>query len=63
MAKPTTKQAERHSWSIDRLRGTPAQLLGLVHDQPDEQAAIKKAIEAFRVPENQRTRLIARRLD
>jgi hypothetical protein len=52
-----------HSWSIYRLRGTPAQLVGLVHGQPDEQAAIAKAIEEFKIPANQRDRLIARRLD
>jgi hypothetical protein len=62
MAKPTTKRDNR-SWSVYRLRGTPAQLVGIVHIQPDEQAAIKLAIEEFKIPENQRSRLIARRLD
>jgi hypothetical protein len=59
MDKPTSKQ-HNSSWRIYRLRGTPAQLIGLVHDQPDEQAAIKVAFEQFKTPENQ---LIARRLD
>jgi hypothetical protein len=62
MAKRPTEQ-QSHSWSIYRLRGTPAQLLGIVHGQPDERAAIQKAIEEFKIPENHRNRLIARRLD
>ena len=62
MAKRQTKQPN-HSWSVYRLRGTPAQLIGIVYDQPDEQAAIKRAIEEFKVPPNQRNRLIAQRRD
>jgi hypothetical protein len=62
MAKRPTKQSN-HSWSVYRLRGTPAQLIGIVYDQPDEQAAIQRAIEEFKVPANQRDRLIARRRD
>ena len=49
--------------SIYRLRGTLAQLIGIVYDQPDEQGAIKKAIEEYEVPANQHERLIARRRD
>jgi hypothetical protein len=44
-----------HTWSVYRLRGTPAQLIGVVYDQPDEQTAIKRAIEQFEVPENSAT--------
>jgi hypothetical protein len=62
MAKRPTKQ-RNHSWSVYRLRGTPAQLIGIVYDAPDEQSAIKKAIEEYGVPENQRGRLIAQRRD
>jgi hypothetical protein len=41
------------------LKGTPAQFIGLVFDQPDDQAAIKRAIEEFKMPANQRDRLMA----
>jgi hypothetical protein len=41
------------------LRGTPAQFVGIVYDQPDEQAAIRQAIGEFKVPANQRDRLMA----
>jgi hypothetical protein len=44
-------------------RHAGAQLVGIVYDQPDEQAAIKRAIEEFKVPANQRDRLIARQRD
>jgi hypothetical protein len=62
MAKRPTEQ-RTYTWLVYRLRGTPAQLVGIVYDQPDEQAAIKQAIEEFKVPANQRDRLIARRRD
>jgi hypothetical protein len=62
MAKRPTKRPS-HSWSVYRLRGTPAQLVGIVHNQPDEQAAIRAAIEEFKVPPNLRGRLIAQRRD
>jgi hypothetical protein len=43
--------------------GTPAQFIGIVCDQPDEQSAIKQTIEEFKVPANQRDRLIAQPRD
>jgi hypothetical protein len=61
MAKRTTEQPD-HLWAVYHIRGTPAQLVGIV-DAPDEQSAIAKAIEGYKVPENQRNRLIARRRD
>jgi hypothetical protein len=58
MAKRTSKQ-HKHSLAVYHIRGTPARFVG-IFDAPDEQTAIKKAIEEFQVPENQRGRLIAR---
>ena len=54
---------ELHSWAVYHIRGTPAQLIGIIDDAPDEQSAIAKAIDEYDVPENQRNRLIARRRD
>jgi hypothetical protein len=56
MAKQPTKQST-HSWAVYHLKGTPAKLVGIVDDQPDEAAAIKD----YDVPSNERGRLIAQR--
>jgi len=49
------------SWAIYHLKHTPAQLVGIVYDAPDAETAIKRAIEEFNVPENERGRLLAQR--
>jgi hypothetical protein len=41
MAKRPNKKPN-HSWSIYRLRGTPAQFIGIVYDRPDQEAASSK---------------------
>jgi hypothetical protein len=57
----TPKPKANPSWRIFRLRGTPAEYIGTV-DTPDEEAAIKKAIEEYAITDPQKqARLIAQR--
>jgi hypothetical protein len=58
---PTTDRASSPLLAVYHLKGTPAKLVGIVFDQPDEKSAVKQAIEKFRIPANQRGRLIAQR--
>jgi hypothetical protein len=48
-------------WEIVRLQATLAQLVGHVF-AADEQAALKSAIEQFRIQEADRPQLLARRI-
>jgi hypothetical protein len=61
MSKRPTKQQRNHSSAIYHVRGAPAQMVAIVYDQPDEQAAIQQAIKEFNAPALQRSRLIAQR--
>jgi hypothetical protein len=50
MAKREPKRSghKEYSWSIYRLRDTPAAFIGIV-DAPDKASAIKKAIEEYNI--------------
>jgi hypothetical protein len=64
MAKRASKAGKQqgHGWAIYHLRGTPAPFIGIV-EAPDEQSAIAKAIQEFKIAGEQQKRLLARRRD
>jgi hypothetical protein len=45
MAKRPTKPQHTHSWAVYHIKGTPAKLVGIIDDAPDEQTAIERAID------------------
>jgi hypothetical protein len=49
-----------HRWDIYHIKGTPAVLLGHV-EAPDEESAIKRAIEEFKISPALQKRLLAQR--
>jgi hypothetical protein len=60
MFKPRVTKKE-YNWSTHHIR-SKGDFIGTVK-APDAETAIKKAIEEFNVPENQRNRLMAQRRD
>lgn len=61
MAKRPTSP-ELSTWYVYVI-GAKLKFVGIVHKQPDEQAAIKAAIEEYNVPPNQRGKLMAQQRD
>ncbi len=61
MAK-RSKPPATYTWAVYHI-AAKQKFVGRVHNQPDEAAAIKAAIEEFKVPPNERERLLAKRRD
>ena len=57
---PPASTAKPSSWSIYHIKGTPAAFLGRV-EAPDEESAIRKAIEEFEINPALQKRLLAQR--
>ena len=57
---PSAPSGRQYTWKIYHIKGTPAVLLGHV-EAPDEETAIKKAIEQFEIGPELRNRLLAQR--
>ena len=59
MAKRPAKRRQADSWAVYHLKGTPAKLVGIIDDATDEETAVARAIEEYKVPPNERGHLIA----
>ena len=60
MASRHSTIREHHRWVVYDIKRTPAKLVGFI-DAPDEQTAIKAVIKEYRIPREERDRLIAHR--
>ncbi len=57
---PSAPAGKQYMWSIYHIKGTPAALLGRV-EAPDEETAIRKAIDEFGISSALQKRLLAQR--
>jgi hypothetical protein len=57
---PSAPAGKQYMWSIYHIKGTPAALLGRV-EAPDEETAIRKAIDEFGISPALQKRLLAQR--
>jgi hypothetical protein len=57
--KRSTTTQDTHSWTVYHLNGPPAELIGIVHHQPDAGAAIEHAIIEYDTPPNEQGRPMA----
>ena len=58
--EPAGPAGKRYTWNIYHIKGTPAALLGRV-EAPDEETAIRKAIDEFGINPALQKRLLAQR--
>jgi hypothetical protein len=58
--QPSQPASKSSKWNIYHIKGTPAVLLGQV-EAPDEETAIKRAIEEFEISPTIQRRLLAQR--
>jgi hypothetical protein len=58
--QPSQPASKSNKWNIYHIKGTPAVLLGQV-EAPDEESAIKRAIEEFKISPAIQKRLFAQR--
>jgi hypothetical protein len=58
--QPSPPASKPNDWNIYHVKGTPAVLLGQV-EASDEESAIKRAIEEFKISRTIQKRLLAQR--